>query len=99
MNLIDRVLSGVFTSYKEYIEFKRLRDGIVTKAPSADVRMYVSKLDLDDEEEIDDMVLHQVSVSVLRGDYSKDYAQGILAGLEARRAFIRKNQKDEAKKV
>lgn len=94
MNIVDKVLCGVFTSYKEYIEFRQLRDCLSTMDASLSSKVYLSRLDLDDEEELDEMVLHQLAVSVLKGWMSREYGLWVLGWLEARRAFIRKQQKE-----
>lgn len=97
MSVIDKFLSGVFTSYKEYIEYKALRDSIVSLEPEKGSSVYLSKLDVDEEAIVDSMIFHNLAVNVVKGTHSRDYCNGVVDAYEARRALIRKIQKKASK--
>lgn len=99
MKLIDKVLWGVFTSYKEYLQFKEMRDCVTAIDPEVTgSSRYLSNLDPDEESTIDSMIYHSLAVGVVKGTFSRDYCQWVMDAYEARRALIRKHRKKEDKK-
>lgn len=65
MKLIDKILSGVFTSYEEYIKFKLLRDTIVAIDPKGSSK-YLSTLDAEEEGEIDSIIQNALAIKSLK---------------------------------
>ena len=55
--MIDTIFSWLFTSYREYIEFKALRDTILAIEPILENPKYLSTLDIEEEQNIDKAVL------------------------------------------